>query len=159
LIGEDGDFYTALDYSFSNEVFPGSTYKFRIQARNNHGWGNWSPVVIILSIGIPDKPAPPSTAMNNIFVRISLIDPDYNFEAIDNYDIRIGQSDELTFTQELTYCSGSNATIKLRKYCEILLSVLSSNSYPFKLVAGTVIAAKFTAHNANGWSRFSDSNT
>lgn len=159
MIGEDGDFYTALDYSFSNEVFPGSTYKFRIRARNHHGWGNWSSVVIILSTGIPDKPAPPTTAMNNIFVRISWIDPDYNFEAIDNYDIRIGQSDGLTFTQELTYCNGSDATIKLRKYCEIPLSLLSSNSYPFKLVAGTVITAKFAAHNANGWSPFSDSNT
>jgi len=63
-----------------------------------HGWGEWSNVTIIRSTGIPDKPIPVTTVMNNVFVRISWTDPDYNYEAIDSYDIRIGQSDGLTFS-------------------------------------------------------------
>jgi hypothetical protein len=79
-----------LALSFSNEVFPGSTYKFRVRAHNLHGWGAFSNVTIIKSTGIPDKPLPVTTVMNNVFVRITWTDPDYNFEAIDSYDIRIG---------------------------------------------------------------------
>lgn len=99
LIGQDGSFQTSLEYSWSSEVFPGSTYKVRVRAHNLHGWGDWSNATIIRSTGIPDKPLPPTTIMNNIYVRITWVDPDYNFEAIDKYDIRIGQSDGITFTK------------------------------------------------------------
>lgn len=74
--------------------------------------------------------------MNNIYVRIAWVDPDYNYEALDKYDIRIGQSDGTTFTQQLQYCDGSNPQIIARKYCEIPTSVLLSTTGPFKLVAG-----------------------
>jgi hypothetical protein len=47
-------------------------------------------VTIVRSTGIPDKPDPPTTVMNNIYVRIAWVDPDYNYEALDRYDIRIG---------------------------------------------------------------------
>lgn len=78
-----------LALSFSNEVFPGSIYKFRVRAHNLNGWVAFEHFTIIELTGIPDKPLPVTIVMNNVFVRIAWTDTDYNFEAIDSYVIRI----------------------------------------------------------------------
>jgi hypothetical protein len=136
LIGEDGSLQTSTDYQFSNDVFPGTTYKFRVRAHNVQGWSTWSNVSIIRSTGWPDKPDPVTTVINNVYVRITWVDPSNNYESIDKYDIRIRESDGVTFIQQLQYCDGTNPLVISRKYCEVPVTLLLSGSGPFKLVAG-----------------------
>ena len=118
-----------------------------MRAHNLHGWGDWSDTTIILSTGVPDQPAQPVTAISNIYVRVTWTDPDHNFEAIDAYRILLRHSDGTSYSEELENCDGSNQIIFLRKYCEVPVSVFTSEAYPFQLVAGTYVMAKVAAHN------------
>ena len=76
---------TATTGVFSLGVFAGTTYKMRIRAHNVNGWGDFSTILIIKATGIPGKPLPPTTFIQNLNVRISWTDPANNFEAITSY--------------------------------------------------------------------------
>lgn len=130
----------------------------RIRAHNLHGYGAFSDSAIILSTGVPDKPDPPSTQINNSNILVRWTDPDHNFEAIDYYQI-LFLTQENTFAETKIYCDGQDELTLLRKYCEVPMSTLLSIDESFNLVAGDLVQAKVAAHNLNGWSEFSEVNT
>ena len=166
LIGEEGDstigepdnFYLGTNYVFSLNVNPGDTYKVRVRAHNLHGWGEWSSTSIILSTGVPDKPDPPATIINNLNIKVSWQDPPHNFEAIDRYQILFKHKTGDGFSEEIINCDGTNQIIFIRKTCEIPVALFISNDYNFKLEAGDLVIVKVAAHNSNGWGEFSDVN-
>ena len=167
LIGEEGDidigvpdnFYLGTSHIFSTDVNPGDTYKVRVRAHNLHGWGSWSTPTIILSTGVPEKPDPPATIINNQNIKISWQDPPHNFEAIDKYQILFKHKAGDGFSEAIAYCDGTNQITFIRKNCEVPVSIFISSDYNFQLEAGDLVEAKITVHNLNGWSEFSDVNT
>ena len=102
---------------FSDEVFAGTTYKVRVRAHNVNGWGDFSPILIIKSTGIPGIPQPPTTFIQNLNVRISWTDPSNNFEAITSYQVLISLSDYQTMREIPLYCDGSNAVVVVLRSC------------------------------------------
>ena len=83
----------ATSYLFSDGVYAGTTYKMRIRALNIHGWSDWSDILITHSTGIPDKPQPPTTSVNNKFIRVSWTAPNNNYEALDAFKVKISTTD------------------------------------------------------------------
>ena len=121
----------------------------RVRAHNSHGWGEWSPTLLLKASGLPETPLPPTTSVNNENIKIEWVDPENNEEAIDKYRILIAQEDRVTFIEILDYCDGANDVIISLKACEIPISILKSA--PFSLEAGEEVIAQVRAHNANGW--------
>ena len=54
----------------ATSLVAGTTYQFRIQARNIHGYSLNSEVVSILAAQIPDTPTAPVTIFNRESVRV-----------------------------------------------------------------------------------------
>lgn len=158
LIGDGvvSPYSTATAYLFSDNVFAGTTYKMRIRAYNIHGWSEWSSILITHSTGIPDKPLPATTSVNNKFIRVSWVAPNNNYEALDAFKIKISTSDVEQYVEDLTYCNGANAVTFERLYCEVPVSLFSDPAYLFKLQAGFEIKAIVAAHNSNGWGPYSE---
>lgn len=75
-------------------------------------------------------------------------------QAVNGYTILIRQVDELTFTEELNYCSGASLTVINTKTCTIPISVLTA--LPYNLPWGESVWAKVQARNIIGDSPFSD---
>jgi hypothetical protein len=73
---------------------------------------------------------------------------------ITSYQVLIRQSDGTTFTEELTYCDGSDPAITAALQCSIPSAVL--NSSPYNIEWGQGIWAKVAAINAYGISAFSN---
>jgi hypothetical protein len=46
-------------------LIPGTVYKFKVQARNEFGYSEYSNEVLVLAAQTPDAPSPPSTSINN----------------------------------------------------------------------------------------------
>lgn len=53
------------------------------------GWGEYSDSVTIVAAKVPDQPDAPVTAINNINVRISWVDPHMNSSPVSSYRIFI----------------------------------------------------------------------
>ena len=77
--------------------------------------------------------------------------------AIIEYQIVIMTSDGVTFSQELTYCNGADASIVSSRSCLVPLTTL--RDAPFSLEYPDLIVAKVRSRNINGWSVFSEVNT
>lgn len=83
-----------------------------MRAHNAHGWSaSWSSTTGITATYVPDAPLSISTALNNIYVRITWTAPFNNYESIDKYMILILKSDGTTYQENTAYCDGSNFVI------------------------------------------------
>lgn len=80
-------------------VLAGGTYRFRYRAANKYGWGPYSDEVVVQAADIPAQPAAATTTIADHYVRVSWTAPDDRSAAILEYEIRIRQSDGLTFTE------------------------------------------------------------
>ena len=67
--------------------------------------------------------------MRDVYVRVTWMTPGHNFEAIDKYQVKLLQSDGVTYTEQVGYCDGSDANIFSQLYCEVPLSILSEEPY------------------------------
>ena len=67
----------------------GSTYTFKIQARNAFGYGPFSDVVLILAAQIPDQPLAPTTTFDRTTVLIQWTEPFNQGSEITGYEIHI----------------------------------------------------------------------
>ena len=67
----------------------GNSYRFRVRAHNNHGWGAYSAETPVVAASTPDAPAAPVTTIENIYVRIYWNEPSGNSAALDGYDVYI----------------------------------------------------------------------
>jgi hypothetical protein len=83
-------------------------------------------------------------------VKISWSDPTTNGAAITAYKILIRESDNATFSEQTTYCDGTNdALVIANKYCSIPMSILIAS--PYSLTENYLVVAKVNSANLNGF--------
>ena len=126
----------------------GTTYSFKVQARNDVGYGEQSSVLTVLAASKPDRPDAPTTSWTRDVVTVSWNEPETNGGPILSYSISVRDSTTLSYSTELTNCDGSNADIITNKSCDIPVSVLISS--PFNLAWGDDVYAKISATNEKG---------
>jgi len=129
----------------------GTTYQFKIVARNSFGTSEYSETVSILAAQIPDKPVAPTTVFDRTTVVISWTAPFDQGSEITGYQVFIRESDEVTFTEDLTNC---NRLTSPTLTCTI--PVIALKTTPYEIVWGEHIYAKVTAINVYGLSLTSD---
>jgi len=126
----------------------GITYKFKVEARNAFGYSDYSAAVAILTAQEPATPSNPTTSVVGLYVRISWTAPTTNGSPITKYQIKIRQSDGLTFSESIAYCDGSQATIRDNTSCDVPISSLIVS--PFSLAWGSSVYAQVRATNVYG---------
>ena len=91
---EDGA-YAVLADSLTSTIYTatgltsGTTYEFKVQARNDAGYGAFSSAVTELTAERPSKPSAPTTSLAGEFVMISWTEPETNGAPITAYTISI----------------------------------------------------------------------
>jgi hypothetical protein len=140
--------YTAINLT------PGITYKFKVQARNAYGYGDYSDEVFILAAQIPDTPAAPVTTFLTDTVQVDWVAPFNQGFAIQGYRIFFLQSDGIIYSLELNNCDGTDAAIRDAQQCFVNVSTL--RGAPFSLAWGSSIYAKVQAYNFYGDSQVSE---
>lgn len=101
----------------------------------------------------PDQPAPPSTSVVAADVIITWTAPTDNGSPITSYRLTLGQQDS-TFSQEMSYCDGSIASVINSLECTVPFAILTAS--PYNLQLGDSVYAKVIAINFYGESVESD---
>jgi hypothetical protein len=125
----------------------GTSYKFRVQARNSFGYSLESDTVEILAAEVPATPLAPTTIFNREYITIDWTAPDDHGATITSYEISIKASDN-SFQLHLMHCDGTDATIISQTYCDIPVEYFTLA--PFNLPWGSDIYAKVIATNSYG---------
>ena len=129
------------------ELTQGSTYLFKVEARNIYGYSFYSNVISVLVAQIPAQPEAPLTTWDqpNDDVVISWVAPDDGGSAITGYRVSIGQSDLSTYTIDFTNCDMTSSVLAT---CTIPVTALIVE--PYSLPWGSSVYAKVIAINIYG---------
>lgn len=125
--------YTVDTTFTAANLTPGLLYTFKVEARNDFGWGEPSNIVSILCAAEPDTPTQPSTEV--IFDDV-LLDWEAPFDGgteITHYTVYIRKSD-LIYIVDATLCDGGNINAITDTQCTVKLSDLKT--VPFYLTLG-----------------------
>lgn len=128
------------------------TYQFRITATNKYGTGTTvSSTLSYTPTTVPDAPSVTSVTATGSFVKISFAAPtNDNGSAVTAYRIEIREDDSTTdFSEDTTYCDGSDATVISNMFCQIPFTTLTAS--PFNLDVTEEVVVKVTAQNGRGW--------
>jgi titin len=124
---------TALTYTKTG-LSAGTTYKFKVSARNSIGTGSLSSEFTIVAATIPSTPASPTTTYDGITDTVTI---DFNSPTdnggltITGYVIQIQHADS-SWSTETSNCDGlNNSTVQSTTACTIPASVLRAS--PFSL--------------------------
>lgn len=109
LIGLSSD-STATSHTV-NSLTAGTPYKFRVRAKNAINFGDYSAEVTLTPSAKPSTMTAPVITLDEPYAKISWSAATNNGADITAYTITIMQSDDTTFTEETTYCDGSDSVI------------------------------------------------
>ena len=138
---------TTLPY-LAVSLTPGTTYSFKVEARNAFGYSSPSASVEILAAERPSQPAAPTTVLDGTNILISWSAPFDQGSPINSYKIQIRQNDNSSYSLDLANCDGSQnifLTAAPKKQCSVPVSVL--RGAPFSLPWGSPVYATIIAHN------------
>lgn len=136
-------------------VSGGSTYKFKVRARNVYGYGSFSATELsVTPSDVPGKVAIAEVKNVGTNVEIKWTAPNSHSSLISKYEIWFKKSDG-SFTLETTACDGSNAGISSLLTCTEPMTTLQTLT---GLSVDKVIQVKIRAYNSNGWGDYSELN-
>jgi hypothetical protein len=142
-------------YTTSVLLTPGSTYAFKVEARNSVGLSLPSSSVSILCASPPSTPAAPQTSNLGDNIVVTWTAPSPNGSTITAYQVVFKHSDGVTYSTELTNCNGSQAAIVSALSCSV--PSITFTGTPFGLAWGSSISAQVIATNIKGSSPVSPS--
>ena len=129
----------------------GTSYNFRVRARNAVGLSSHSVVFTILAATVPSQPNAPTTTLSGDLsnVVIAWTPPsDLGGLSISSYKLEIKTS-TATFEKDLTNCDAeTSSSILSSRSCSIPVATLRSS--PFNLVDSASVTVRVTAYNAIG---------
>lgn len=151
---------TSLDtnITLTSDVSAGTTYRFKVQAYNIHGWGLESPIAYIKAAEEPSQMTAVTTSIDAATggVTISWTAPHDGSDAIVEYKIEIKQNDG-NWYHETTHCVGTSATLLSTRQCTVPMSALTAS--PLSLAFDALVEVRASARNAFDWSIVSPTNT
>lgn len=77
-----------MSYTASS-LTAGTIYSFRVEARNNYGYSEYSAEVAVLAASKPDTPYAPTTTIDGSNVIVQWQEPQINGSPIESYTISI----------------------------------------------------------------------
>jgi hypothetical protein len=98
-------------YTMTSPVTQGTTYTFKVQARNSVGYSLFSNEASILAAQIPNQPSAPATQIDGSTVLITWLAPNQRGSTISSYTIEVIQYDGVSYAEDTTNCLGSDPTI------------------------------------------------
>jgi hypothetical protein len=139
---------TTLPY-LAISLSPGTTYSFKVEARNAFGYSSPSASVEILAAEEPSQPETPTTVLDGTNILISWKTPFNQGSPIDYYKIHIRHNDNSSYSLDLANCDGSKPIFLTAdpKQCSVPVSVLRDK---FSLPWGSPVYATVIAHNMYG---------
>lgn len=108
---------STLSYTASS-LDSGTVYSFRVEARNNHGYSDYSVEVAVLAASKPSTPYAPSTEIDGTNVIVRWTEPDINGSPIESYTIHVRQSD-YNYSVNTDYCDGTLPSVIVAMSCTI----------------------------------------
>jgi hypothetical protein len=132
----------------------GTTYRFKVKARNIYGAGPWSTELAVLASDLPDQVAIPTVTLgaSDTAVTVAWDAPADHAAPIDQYQVLLQAADG-TYAEDTATCGAADAA---DRSCAIPMpTVLTLTG----LAVDQLIRAKVRAHNANGWGAYSELNT
>ena len=163
---DDNDgFYSVVATGFASTshtetgLSAGSSYKFRVSARNSVGYSTPSSVLTIVAATVPSQPSAPTTTLNGeTSFTIDWNPPaDLGGLAINGYRLEVKTSTS-TFSIDSSNCDAENdSTVIAATQCTILVSTLRAS--PFDLADSADVIARVTATNSLGDSAISTEST
>lgn len=108
LVGESISYpYTDLSFTKTG-LTTGTDYRFKIRAKNVHGFGDYSEEITIRADDKPSKMNAVSTTISGLNAVITwAYPPSDNGSEITAYKIFLLQEDGSTYTEETVHCDGS----------------------------------------------------
>lgn len=127
----------------------GTTYQFRVRARNIYGWGDWSDAHSVKAADTPDQMAALTTSVDATTgdVKIEWSEPHDGSQTITSYSVQI-QKKDLSWYTDTDNCDGSQAAIMAQLYCTIPMATLTGATY--SLALNDEVFAKALATNSYG---------
>ena len=147
LIGSSTDSLTT-SYIVTNGVVAGNFFMFRVRAKNQWGWGSFSPSFTIQASTMPDKVSVPTTSIvaETGAVLVQWQKPNERSNEIDMYKIEIqSSSDSSIWSESLASCDGKLPSVVLSRQCIIPMETLLAAPFTYQL--SQVIKVRVTAHN------------
>ena len=146
---------TTLPY-LAVSLTPGTTYSFKVEARNAFGYSSPSASVEILAAEVPARPAAPSTVLQDTNILIGWGAPSAQGSPIISYEIQIRHNDNSSYSLQLSHCDGSQSIYLTAgpKECSVPVSVLRAAN--FSLPWGSPVYATVVATNKYGNSSVSE---
>jgi len=126
----------------------GTTYEFKVEAKNEYGYSSHSSTLSLLAAYIPAVPTSVTTVNDGSSVKIAWSLSTTNGSPITAYKVYVKQSGSSAYTQESSDCDGTSASVISNEYCNINLSTLLAS--PYNIVGGDSIHAKVVATNVYG---------
>lgn len=136
-------------------ITAGTSYKFKIRAKNALGVGAYSPELTVVPSSAPAQINPVNTTVEYLYIKIAWDEPDNRGDAITAYKVFIKDGSG-NYQEETNYCANSDSLVT-NKYCTIFMALALHS--PLSLTKGSNILAKVQAYNSKGWSTLSNENT
>lgn len=150
---------TATTYTLTTGITAGSSYMFKVRARNAFGWGSYSSTYTIKAAALPSQMLAPTTTIDTTTggVKITWIAPSSNGDTITAYKIKISNALNTNKYEDSVNCDGSSSTVKNNLYCIVPMSILTAA--PYSLVFDQLVVATVEASNSFGFGTTSSANT
>lgn len=127
---------------------PGTTYEFKIEAKNEYGYSDYSSTLSLLCAYISATPTSVVTSIDGSTVKIAWSLTTTNGTPITSYKVHILEIGTATYTLESSDCDGTDSTIISNRYCNINFSTLIAAPYNYN--GGESVYAKVIAVNTYG---------
>jgi hypothetical protein len=134
-------------YYTASGLTAGTTYEFKIEARNQYDFSVYSDTITLYCAYIPEIPTSVTTEIDGSQVKVLWSLPSDNGSPITAYKVYIKEIGTETYTLENTDCDGTQASVISNQYCHIDISTLIAS---FNLDGGDSVYAKVVAVNSYG---------
>jgi hypothetical protein len=138
---------TADTNYLATSLTSGTTFEFKVEARNEYGYSAYSNTVTLLAAYIPEIPTSVTTEIDGSQVKVLWSLPSDNGSPITAYKVYIKEIGTETYTLENTDCDGTQASVISNQYCHIDISTLIAS---YNLDGGDSVHAKVVALNLYG---------
>jgi len=103
----------------ASSLTSGTTYEFKIEARNEYGYSVFSDTITLLAAYIPEVPTSVSTEMVGDQVKVSWTVASDNGSPITEIKLFFKEIGSGAYTHRSAMCDGTQASVIANSYCNV----------------------------------------